>query len=71
MAEVAGSGDIDASDLIAQGVECSVAGSGDLEVYAVQGIHARVTGSGDIVVRGSPPVRDTRVARSGDIRFKR
>lgn len=70
-AEVAGSGDIDASELVAQGVDCSVAGSGDVEVFAVQGIRARVAGSGDIVVRGSPPVRDTRVAGSGDIRFKK
>lgn len=70
-AEVAGSGDIDASALIAQGVDCSVAGSGDVVVYAVRGIRARVTGSGDVTVHGAPPIRDTRVAGSGDIRFKR
>jgi len=70
-AEVSGSGDIEASDLVAQGVDCSVAGSGDLVVHAVQGVRARVAGSGDITVHGAPPVRDTRVAGSGDIRFKR
>lgn len=69
-AEVAGSGDIDASDLIAQSVDCSVAGSGDVDVHAVRGIRARVAGSGDITVRGSPAIRDTNVAGSGDIRFK-
>jgi len=70
-AEVAGSGDVDASELVAMSAELSVAGSGDIDAYVTQSVKARVAGSGDIVVRGNPPIRDHSVAGSGDIKFKK
>ena len=70
-AEVAGSGDVDASELIAMSAKLSVAGSGDIDAYVTQSVRARVAGSGDIVVRGNPPIRDYSVAGSGDIKFKK
>jgi hypothetical protein len=70
-AEVAGSGDVDASELVAMSAELSVAGSGDIDAHVTQSVKARVAGSGDIVVRGNPPIRDHSVAGSGDIKFKK
>lgn len=70
-AEVAGSGDVDASELVATSAELSVAGSGDIDAYVAQSVKARVAGSGDIVVRGNPPIRNHSVAGSGKIKFKK
>ncbi|MDU4254493.1 GIN domain-containing protein [Pseudomonas sp.] len=70
-AEVAGSGDVDTSELVAMTAEISVAGSGDIDAYVTHSVRARVAGSGDIVVRGNPPTRDHSVAGSGDIKFKK
>ncbi|HHK1717005.1 TPA: DUF2807 domain-containing protein [Pseudomonas aeruginosa] len=70
-AEVAGSGDIDASELVALSASLAVAGSGDIDAYVSRSVRARVAGSGDIVVRGNPSDRDHSVAGSGDIKFKK
>lgn len=70
-AEVAGSGDVDTSELVAMSAVLSVSGSGDIEAYVTQSVKARVAGSGDIVVRGNPPIRDHSVAGSGGIKFKK
>lgn len=70
IAEVAGSGDVDASELVSATAELSVVGSGDIEAYVQQSVKARVAGSGDIVIRGNPANRDHSVAGSGDIKFK-
>lgn len=70
-AEVAGSGDVDASELFTTSAALSVAGSGDIDAYVTQSVKARVAGSGDIVMRGNPPIRDHSVAGSGDIKFKK
>jgi hypothetical protein len=69
-AEVAGSGDVDTSELTAVSAVLSVSGSGDIDAFVTQSVKARVAGSGDIVVRGNPPIRDHSVAGSGDIKFK-
>ncbi|UZM16239.1 DUF2807 domain-containing protein [Pseudomonas kielensis] len=70
-AEVASSGDVDASELVATSAKLSVAGSGDIDAYVSNSVKARVAGSGDIVIRGNPPIRDHSVAGSGDIKFKK
>ena len=70
-AEVAGSGDVDTSELVATSAKLSVAGSGDIDAYVSNSVKARVAGSGDIVIRGNPPIRDHSVAGSGDIKFKK
>lgn len=71
VAEVAGSGDVDASELVTATAELSVAGSGDIEANIHQSVKARVAGSGDILIRGNPAIRDHSVAGSGDIMFKK
>lgn len=70
-AEVAGSGDVDVSELVAMSADLTVAGSGDIDAFVTKSVRARVAGSGDIVVRGNPPIRDHSVAGSGDIKFKK
>lgn len=70
-AEVAGSGDVVASELVATSAKLSVAGSGHIGAYVSNSVKARVAGSGDIVIRGNPPIRDHSVAGSGDINFKK
>lgn len=68
--EIAGSGDVDASELIADRASLSVAGSGDIEAFIRSEERARVAGSGGILVRGNPPLRDHSVAGSGKIKFR-
>lgn len=71
IANVLGSGDIDAEALAAKSVDCDVYGSGDINVQAIDQVRALVTGSGDIVVRGEPDDRNSRVTGSGRIQFKK
>jgi hypothetical protein len=42
---VAGSGDVDASELVATSAKLSVAGSGDIDAYVSNSLKARVAGS--------------------------
>lgn len=70
-AEVTGSGEVDASELMTSSAKLLVAGPGDIDAYVCDSVKARMVGSGDIVVRGNPPIRDHCVARSGDIKFKK
>lgn len=68
--DVAGSGDVDARDLITTNASLSIAGSGDIEAFVRSSVHARVAGSGDIVVLGNPQQRDHSVAGSGKVKFR-
>ena len=61
VAEMAGSGDVDASELVAKSAKLSMVGSGDIDAYVSDSVKARVMGSGDIVIRGNPPIRDHRL----------
>jgi hypothetical protein len=67
---VAGSGDVDCSDLTANRASLSVAGSGDIEAFVRQSVTAQVVGSGDILVRGNPAQRTKQVVGSGGVKFK-
>lgn len=51
---VAGSGDIVADNMVADGVEASVAGSGDIICHARKSLKANVAGSGEIGYKGNP-----------------
>lgn len=53
VAEMAGSGDVDASELVAKSAKLSMVGSGDIDAYVSDSVKARVMGSGDIVIRGN------------------
>lgn len=70
-ADVAGSGDVDAQQLLVHSATLSVSGSGDIKVNVSHAVRAHVKGSGDIVVRGNPTIRDHKVEGSGDIQFKK
>jgi hypothetical protein len=68
--EIAGSGDVVASELIADRAHLWIAGSGDIEAFVRSEVNARVAGSGDILVLGNPPSRDSQVAGAGKIKFR-
>ena len=44
-------------------------GSGDVREFASEEAKVRLHGSGDVTVKGSPKIRDAKVAGSGDIDF--
>jgi hypothetical protein len=68
-ASVAGSGDINAFDLVAQNSKVNVSGSGNISTNCSEFIEARVAGSGDIEYKGKPKKMDTKVAGSGKIKM--
>ncbi|HQR20963.1 MAG TPA: head GIN domain-containing protein [Burkholderiaceae bacterium] len=67
---IAGSGDVNAIDLVGQTVKVRIAGSGDARVHATQRLDASVAGSGDVIYRGDPVIRKS-IAGSGEVRRAR
>ena len=65
--KVTGSGDVFAYDLIADKVDASVMGSGDVEVSVENELNAKVSGSGDIKYRGNPDKQNFKTSGSGSI----
>jgi hypothetical protein len=65
-ADVSGSGDIDASRVVARAATVSISGSGDIEVQASETLDANISGSGDVRYRGSAAVR-SHVSGSGEV----
>jgi len=61
------SGRIDALELMADEVEASNTGSGNIYVYALDFLDAVITGSGNIIYRGDPVV-NYRITGSGSLR---
>jgi hypothetical protein len=68
---LAGSGDINATDLVARRVDVSIRGSGDAHVTATDAIDASIAGSGDIVYAGHPHDVSRRVTGTGSIEAAR
>lgn len=68
--KIAGSGYVDATDLIVNQGNLSIAGSGDIRAYVKQSVPAQIAGSGDIVVRGNPVQKSQKIAGSGSVKFK-
>lgn len=66
--EVSGSGSVDAKELKATRARVSIAGSGDVRVWAEESLDGSVAGSGDITYYGNPEKVDQDVAGSGNIR---
>lgn len=64
-----GSGDIDTRRLRARKATIKLHGSGDVRAFASDEAKVRLHGSGDVTVKGSPKIRDAKVAGSGDIDF--
>lgn len=68
--DIAGSGDVNADQLMSLSADVHVRGPGDVRTWVCESVKARVTGSGDVVVRGNPGDRDYSVVGSGEIRFR-
>lgn len=64
-----GSGDIDTRRLKAIKATIKLHGSGDVRAFASEEAKVRLHGSGDVTIKGSPKIRDAKVAGSGDIDF--
>lgn len=66
---VAGSGDIEGSNITCANLTASIAGSGDLKLNNVSaaGTEASVSGSGTAILTGTSQEADYRVAGSGDL----
>jgi len=60
---LAGSGKVDALDLVADKVEVEVVGSGTAEVHAVKSLTLMVIGSGTVLYRGDPKISRNAIGR--------
>ncbi len=65
-----GSGQIDAEGLIAETVNVTLNGSGDVIVYATDRIEVVLIGSGDVIVHGFPQDRDVTISGSGTVVYQ-
>lgn len=68
--KIAGSSDVDATDLIVNQGNLSIAGSCDIRAHVKQSVTAQIAGSGDIVVRGNQVQKSQKIAGSGSVKFK-
>ncbi len=53
---IAGSGDYEGGELMAENVTVNIAGSGDAKVHASVKLDARIVGSGDVKYKGTPQI---------------
>ena len=67
VAKVAGSGDLNLSNVEARDATVEVSGSGDVEVWATESLTVSVAGSGDVGYKGEPKLTKS-VAGSGSVR---
>ncbi|NOT84087.1 MAG: DUF2807 domain-containing protein [Methylococcaceae bacterium] len=67
LAEISGSGDVKARNLIADQADLSITGSASIEVAAKNLLKASITGSGDITYFGNPKKVEPRITGSGNI----
>lgn len=66
---ISGSGDVDASALLAKDFFGVVTGSGDVRAYASDAAHVAVSGSGDVRIAGNPMRRSVERSGSGQVGF--
>jgi len=64
--ELAGSGDLDARNLPCNKADVTVAGSGNIRLYAIEGLKAEIAGSGTVYYKGNPDVK-TSITGSGKV----
>lgn len=67
---IAGSGDYDGFDLMAENTNVSIVGSGDAHVYASKALRVSTAGSGDVTYAGDPEVHSS-IMGSGAVKKKR
>ena len=68
--EISGSGEVNAKQLVTETANFEISGSGEIKAFVRSEVVARVAGSGDIVIHGNPISRDTKIAGSGEIKFR-
>ncbi len=66
-ADVAGSGEIHAFDLLSESTHVDIAGSGNAAVFASKTLDVNIAGSGDVQYKGAPAVKQNK-AGSGSVR---
>ncbi|QEH40860.1 head GIN domain-containing protein [Chitinophaga sp. XS-30] len=65
--DIAGSGNCRAEDLLAENVSVSIAGSGDVRIFASRNLKADIIGSGGVAYKGEPSIKLNKVG-SGSVR---
>ena len=66
-AKITGSGDIDFSNLIAHDSNCTISGSGNINVNIINELTAKITGSGNINYYGNPKTVNSSTTGSGGV----
>lgn len=66
-AEIAGSGEVHAFNLLSEITNVDIAGSGDAEVFASKKLDVNIVGSGDVQYKGNPELSRSKIG-SGDVR---
>jgi hypothetical protein len=55
------------ADLLSENTKVTIAGSGDVEIFASKQLDVNISGAGDVKYKGNPSVNKS-VAGAGDIR---
>ncbi len=64
---IAGSGDIDADEMVSDRCDAKIVGSGDMSVNVMDVLYVKITGSGDLFYKGHPRIFED-ITGSGDIK---
>jgi hypothetical protein len=64
---IAGSGDVDLSDLKASSAKVAIAGSGDATLNPTASAEVAIAGSGDVTLLSRPPTLSSDISGSGDL----
>lgn len=67
--KIAGSGELDAYDLLADNYDIQINGSGNAEVYVQDNLKVDISGSGSVNYKGSPSI-DSKISGSGKVNDK-
>lgn len=66
--EIEGSGEIDAKNIVAEDIQASIEGSGNIIINATKTINAKIEGAGNIDYYGTPVKVDFKNSGEGTIR---
>lgn len=68
--DIKGQANINASELVAQKVKCSIAGNGNIEVNTIQQLDVEIKGTGDVKYLGNPPIINQKILGNGSVSAK-
>lgn len=66
--ELSGTGDIKASGLAVDELECNLKGSGNMEVNALEKLSIEIKGKGEIAYKGNPQITKQKIKGAGSVR---